>query len=254
MDDHLQLDFLLKSHPYQSPLQVPQSPRQFQAQYHSKANKHLKPKAMKHFITTFAMLFLLSKLSFSQVQYGFRGGINSVNAYVVNKDGTKPATQPGTGFFAGGMLKIPFDKNLYFVPGIQYSYKHYTINYMDAKVNTCELQLHYIEMPFLLNYDFKSSGNYPFIQFGPSFSIALSGNQVFDKPGEESSTEKMQFAYNAYGRYEANAVLNLGYHFRNNLSVFGGYSLGLGTIVNDDNGPVIKHRMLSLGLGYYINR
>jgi len=221
---------------------------------HCRNRNRLKPKAMKYLISTLLFLGLLGSKTMAQVQFGVRAGINSVRAYVVNPDGTKPETRPGTGFFAGAMLKVPFDNKLYFVPGIQYSFKTYTIEYNEVTTKACKMNLHYIELPMLLNYDFKSSGNYPFLQFGPSFSIAMSGNQVVSKPNEPVSTEKMTFGYTSYGRYEANAVLNAGFHFRNNLSVFGGYALGLGTIVNDDNGPVIKHRMFSFGLGYSFNK
>ena len=221
---------------------------------HCRSRNRLKPKAMKYLICTLLVTGFLGSKAIAQVQFGLRAGANSVNAYVVNPDGSKPETRPGTGFFAGAMLKVPFETKLYFVPGIQYSYKTYTIEYNDASTKASTMNLHYIEVPLLLNYDFKTSGSYPFIQFGPSFSIAMSGNQVVSKPGEMNSTEKMTFSYTSYGRYEANAVLNAGIHFKNNLSVFGGYALGLGTIVNDDNGPVIKHRMFSLGLGYTFNK
>lgn len=197
---------------------------------------------------------IFSNLASAQIHYGLKAGINSVNALVVAPDGTQPSTSPGTGFYLGCLLKIPFDNKLYFVPAIQYSYKNYTIHYNDADLTSCRMHLNYIEIPMLLNYDFKNSGNYFFIQGGPSFSFALSGKQVNTKPGEASHTENMKFAYTSYGRFEANAVLNLGFHFCNNLSLVGGYALGLGTIVNDDNGPVIKHRMFNFGINYLFNR
>jgi hypothetical protein len=208
---------------------------------------------MKRILTTLLVAAIFGNLASAQARFGLRAGVNSVNAYVVAPDGTRPGTSAGTGFYAGGIMKIPFDNKLYFVPGIQYSYKNYTIHYNDADLTSCKMHLTYIEIPLLLNYDFKKSGNYFFVQAGPSFSVALSGKQDDITPGQASHTEELKFAYSSFGRYEANAVFNAGFHFKNNLSVIGGYALGLGTIVNDDNGPVIKHRMFSFGLGYLFN-
>jgi len=209
---------------------------------------------MKRILATLTVIAIFGNMASAQIHFGLKAGINSVNAYVVAPDGTKPSTSPGTGYYIGGLMKINFDNKLYFVPAIQYSYKNYTINYNDVNLSSCKIHLNYVEIPLLLNYDFKNSGNYFFIQAGPSFSVALSGTADSTKPGQASHTENMKFAYTSYGRYEANAVLNLGFHFSNHISVIGGYALGLGTIVNDDNGPVIKHRMFSLGLGYTFNK
>lgn len=60
----------------------------------------------------------------------------------------------------------------------------------------------------------------------------------------------MKFSYGDYGRFGANIYLHAGFETAGGIMIYGQYGLGIGSIVNTDNGPVVTHRMAGITLGY----
>lgn len=65
----------------------------------------------------------------AQVSYGVIGGLQLIDARVKVFEGAGSTAKPGYGFHIGAFLKVPFDKNLYFVPQVLYSLKGFTVQY-----------------------------------------------------------------------------------------------------------------------------
>jgi hypothetical protein len=193
----------------------------------------------------------ITTLSFSQVRFGLKAGWNYSSAYVKTPSGSKPDVKGGQGFHLGAQLKVPFEVKLFFVPQLQYSYKSFNIKYINADTFSNKLSYHYAEIPLLFQLDAREDHLGWFFQFGPSFSLAMKGTDEVKKINGNTSSRSTKFAFNAYGRLEANAVLNAGYRFRNNMAITGGYALGMGSVVDDDFGPVIKPRMFTVSLHYW---
>jgi hypothetical protein len=204
------------------------------------------------------IFFLLTTVcSHAQVSYGILGGMQQVGARVKVPDGARIPASSGYGFHAGGMLKVPFDKNVFFSPQILYSYKSFTIRYnniLQDSVTASKLVLHYIEIPALLEFDTRSNGNGFFFLFGPSVSVAVTGKERRTLTGNSEQERRLRFANTAYGRFEMNLVAKMGYCFKNRVTVTGGYSYGLGSIINDDYFARIVPRMITLGAGYFFGR
>ena len=205
-------------------------------------------------ITTVLFCSLYGK---AQVLYGVTGGLQQIDANVKITAGPAVPVKAGYGFHIGALLKVPFDKNLYFIPQILYSVKGFTVQYnnalLDSVINN-KLGIHYIEIPALFQFDTRSGGQGLFFQFGPSLSIAIAGN---DKKRFLNKTEQknaMKFANTAYGRFEMNLVGKIGYQVKNKWFITAGYALGVGNIVNDDLGPRISPRMITAGAGFFFPR
>lgn len=190
----------------------------------------------------------------AQVSYGVTGGLQLIDARVKVFEGPVVPAKPGFGFHIGTFLKVPFDKNLYFVPQIQYSLKGFTIQYNNVlrdSVANNKLGIHYIEIPALLQFDTRSDGQGLFFQFGPSASVAISGSDKKSFLNGKEKKTSMKFANTAYGRFEMNIVGKVGYQVKDHWFVTAGYALGLGSIVNDDLSPKIGPRMITLSAGFF---
>lgn len=201
--------------------------------------------------------FLITVCSHAQVSSGILGGLQQVGARVKIPDGARIPASAGYGFHAGGMLRVPFDKNVFFSPQILYSHKSFTIHYNDIlldSVTASKLVLHYIEIPALLEFDTRINGNGFFFLFGPSVSVAVAGKERRTLTGNSEKERPVRFANTAYGRFEMNLAAKMGYCFKNRVTVTGGYSYGLGSIINDDYFARIVPRMITLSAGYFFRR
>src|SRR5690606_21556999 len=105
-----------------------------------------------------------------------------------------------------------------------------------------------------LEFDTRSNGNGFFFLFGPSVSVAVAGKERRTLTGNSAKERPVRFANTAYGRFEMNLVAKMGYCFKNRVTVTGGYSYGLGSIINDDYFARIVPRMITLSAGYFFRR
>ncbi len=193
----------------------------------------------------------------AQISYGILGGVQQIDARVKIPDGARVPAAVGYGLHAGGILKVPFDKNIFFSPQILYSLKGFTIHYnniLQDSVTASKLRMHYIEIPILLQFDTRSGGDGFFFLFGPSASVAITGKERRTFLDNSKNERTMRFANTAYGRFEMNLVAKAGYCFKGNIVVTAGYSYGLGSIINDDYFARITPRMITLSAGYFFRK
>ena len=212
---------------------------------------------MKLNLSVFIFFLFMTNCAGAQVSYGVLCGVQQINARVKIPDGARIGATVGYGFHAGGMLKVGFDRNIFFSPQILYSRKGFTIHYnnlLQDSVTASKLQIHYIEITLLLQFDTRSDGNGFFFLFGPSASMAITGKEKRTFLGNSEKERPMRFANTAYGRFEMNLVAKAGYCFKSNIIIAGGYSYGLGSIVNDDYFARIVPRIITLSAGYFFKR
>lgn len=212
---------------------------------------------MKFTFSLYSFFLFFTISTHAQVSYGILGGIQQIDASVKIPDGPDIPSTAGYGFHAGGILKVGFDKRIYFSPGLLYSLKGFTIhfnNMLQDSASSSRLQVHYVEIPLLLQFDTRPDGNGFFFLFGPSASVAITGKEQRTFLNNSEKNRSMRFSNTAYGRFEMNLVAKVAYYFKNNVLLEGGYSYGLGSITNNDYYARIVPRMITLSAGYFFRK
>jgi hypothetical protein len=192
----------------------------------------------------------------SQAEFGIFAGPQMMTAkYDIS--GTKQKTEYKYGFQLGGMMKVPFEGNLYFAPAVFYSMKGYKVNFSkyayppDPAAIDNDVSLHNVEIAALLQYDFGNKPGHFYIKAGPSIETQLLGKEKFNKISGEQVNRNMKFSFADYGRFGANLLGHFGYESENGFTVFAHYTLGVGNISNTDGGPSIRHRAFGLSIGKF---
>lgn len=201
----------------------------------------------------------ISLNSLAQPEWEIFAGPQSSSARYVIRD-KKQQTDNKYGFQLGVGLTTQWESGLYFAPRIFYSMKGYKVKLgrssiiPDSLAIDNDVSMHSFEIAALLQYNFSGEDSHFFLRFGPSIDIQLYGKENFNKSNGESVNRKMKFGYADYGRYGANIHLHAGYQTAGGLMIYAQYGLGIGSIVNTDNGPVVTHRVAGISLGYHFNR
>ena len=209
-------------------------------------------------IFVFVLLSFLYSYAQSQdmghLVLGIKGGYNySLSTYNTNK---KLPTNAVHGGYAGLMLKVPFDNRLFFVPQIDASYRGFSTDSLQRNVYSSIKEVHIRVQP-LLQLNFKhpeSKSNTLFVQFGPSVGFGMWGRETKQDNANLPSEANLRYGFKYYGRYDANWHTGIGYETTNGLRFLLEYAHGLGGMINTDDGPSLKYRNLSIGIGYWLGK
>ena len=213
---------------------------------------------MKKLIALIAFLISLSIFSKAQdmghVLLGVKGGYNySLSKYITNKSLPVKAVHGG---YAGLMLKIPFDNRLFFVPQMDVSYRGMQTDSLQKNVYSSIKEFHLRVQP-LLQLNFKhpeSKSNTLFVQFGPSIGFGITGRQIKQDNANTPVSAKLRYGFKNYGRYDANWHTGIGYETTKGVRFLLEYAHGLGDMINTDDGPSLKYRNISIGIGYWLGK
>jgi len=196
----------------------------------------------------------------AQNQIGIFAGPQATTArYTIKEE--KQKTSMKYGFQLGGVMKVPFDNQLFFAPTVFYSMKGYKVDFtrfafppdVDAKDN--DVTVHTFEVAPLLQVDFSKDPSHFFIKFGPSLDVQLFGKESFHLISTGATVNRnMKFSFGDYGYASMNGIGQFGYESSNGFSIFAQYSFGIGSISNADDGPKIYHRVFGISVGKYLNR
>ncbi|MBI5372125.1 MAG: PorT family protein [Sphingobacteriales bacterium] len=208
----------------------------------------------------FIVLFLFTGMNMAaQNQVALFAGpqLSSANYSVQHQ---KQETTYKYGFHAGVSMKVPFDGFLYFAPAAFYSYKGYDVTYnlynslpdINAKDNST--RFHSFELAALLQFDLGRNPSHMFIKAGPSLDFMLFAKEKFNLAGGGSVSRNMKFGPGEYGRYSANFLGQLGYEKDGGFIVYFQYTYSPANLSNRDGGPSIKHKVIGLTFGKYLNR
>lgn len=197
-------------------------------------------------------------ISAAQVQVSLFAGAQASTARYKIQD-AKQKTEYKPGFQLGAGLKTHFEGRLFFAPSVFYSLKGYKVQFdkyvfpPDPEATDNNLTMHTFEIAPLLQLNFSDAASHFFIQFGPTVDLQLFGREKFNLFSGETVDQKLKFGYANYGHYSTSAIFRLGYETGNGFLLFAQYNLGLGSINNADDGPVIRHRSAGISIGKYIN-
>jgi len=195
----------------------------------------------------------------AQIQLNVFAGPQGTSARYVIRDKVE-STNMKFGFQAGAGLKMQWEGRLYFTPQAFYSLKGFkvtldrTSNPPDELATDNDITLHTFELAALLQYDLSSNPSHFFLRLGPTIDFQITGKEKFNRSTGGPVDRNMKFGYADYGHYGANILIHAGYESSGGLLIYGQYGLGIGSIVNTDNGPIITHRTAGITLGYYLNR
>ncbi len=205
------------------------------------------------------LTLLCSFVCSSQNQVGLYLGPQATQSKYIISD-KKQDNEFKYGFQAGVTMKTPFEGRLYFAPSVFYSMKGYKVKFSqsafppDTNAIDNNTTIHTVEIAPLLQIDLGNNPGRFFIRFGPSLDFQLFGKEEFNLENGSRVKRNMKFSFGDYGHVAANAIAQFGYETADNFMVFAQYSYGLGSINNADGGPSIRHRVIGISIGKYLNR
>ena len=218
----------------------------------------------KIFTLSIFSLLLLSSVSFAQVGFGIRAGLNSSNwkgdaaTSLTDLTGITNGyvtTSGRTGFHAGGFANIPIGEMFSIEPGVYYSQKGYTMkgelqlakmDFLGANV-TAQVQSHYIDIPVLIKAEVAKGLE---IYAGPQVSVLAKNNLRLRAGalGFNVLNRNIDITDN-FNNTDFAIVGGVAYTFDNGFSINGGYDHGLSRL--DKNGMFNAYnRNFKVGVGF----
>ncbi len=210
---------------------------------------------MKHFILSLTAFITISSVlkaqDFTKIRLGVKTGYNySMSKFVTNKE---LPTKAISGGYLGAMLKISFDGRLFFAPQIDFNYRGMQTDSLQPNQFSSVKELQVRVMP-LLQIDFKHPDqkvNTLFVLFGPSLGFGATGKQIKQNGANVPVKANLKYGYQAYGMYDASWHTAFGYETTKGFRVLVEYVHGLGNMINTEDGPTLKYRGISAGIGYW---
>ncbi|MDX1937765.1 MAG: porin family protein [Flavihumibacter sp.] len=197
------------------------------------------------------VFLLLLHTAHAQVNWAVKAGFQYGSATIKLKD-EKIASGSLPGLNIGIATRVPIDKQVYFAPGFHYTIKAYSI----AATSTApqkDYRFTYLELPVLLQINFSEDAEQgAYFKIGPSLGLAIKGKETFKNSFGNVTNNKLKFSFGEYGYADAAAHAFLGYTFKGGFFAEAGIVQNLGSISNDDFGPKITPRQLTVNLGYFI--
>lgn len=180
-----------------------------------------------------ALLLMPALYANSQTIVGIKTGLNIANLKYSNNN-TSYTYDPRVGFYGGFYFTIPSNRNFSIQPEIVYSLEGAELDPIDANLN-----LHYINIPIMFQYNAKSL----VVEAGPQIGVLISASAL----GNELT--------NDYEKVNVALGLGLGYKLRDGFGLSGRYNLGL-TDISDDNrsNQSLKSNVFQLGITYALGK
>lgn len=222
------------------------------------------------------MLTGISCVSFAQVQFGLRAGVNFSNATAKDANGNKMPTNLLTGFHLGVTADLPVGDEFAVQPALLFNTMGYQYKETNSGVAvTVNQHPYYLELPVYFLYKPELGNGHLLLGVGPYVGYGISGkwkvkgtdgNTTVSRTGNLefknniSSTDSSYLNFNdlktiPYGKaFDLGGALLAGYEFSNRFSVQLNGQLGLlniATMVDDrKTGEVLKNMQFGLSVGY----
>jgi hypothetical protein len=223
---------------------------------------------MKFFVKLLIVvtIFCITTQTYSQ-KFAVKGGLNLSNMVFKEGDSTlSDDYESNIGFHLGGTFEIPMVQNFSLEPGIFVSTKgvHQEVSQelfgvkIAMKMN---MNLYYIDIPFNAKYAIKIGDNRLYGLLGPYLGVGLTGklkteSTVMNQTEKTEETiifdsKKEEFHLN---RFDYGLQFGAGVEIKSFL-VCVSYSYGIGNILpNTENDSSVKNTVLSISLGYVLNK
>lgn len=199
---------------------------------------------------TFLLIFLSSSLhSNGQLTFGLRAGVNFANVNI-ETEGLSISPDNRVGLTLGGLLNIGITEKFSVQPELQFTQKGYNFEFEFIEIIKQKISFNYFEVPVLAKYKFGEGAISGFIQGGPSFGYALSGNAESCTNGDCDS-ETFEFDDNdGFNRFDLGLSIGGGLSL-GKLFVDLRYNLSVTNLSDDtDDEEKIKHKGFQIGVGY----
>lgn len=199
-----------------------------------------------------AALVCLSVRTHAQLHLALRAGVQTSSAHY-KRQGEKISTDHVTGFYAGIAGQAYFDDKVAFVTGLHYSARGFAVKTLPGDTLRT-YRLNYLDIPLLIQVDFgKTRGKGMYGKIGPSIGIGLFGRESYTGANgiKIRKPAVMSVTGNNFGLFDASLNAALGYAITQKFFAEATYTYGIGNINNDPNGPNIKSRSLSVGIGWW---
>jgi Outer membrane protein beta-barrel domain len=201
-------------------------------------------------LTAAMAAFLFSSAAMAQTKIAIKAGPNFSTAKVMVY-GVKQSSSFKPGASLGIQFDVPFDGVLHFSPYAAYNTLGSKTNYK-ATGASVQTTIHYLQLAPGFSCHFKAGETNTFVfGFSPVLGLTNFGRQKTTTGGATTS-EKIQFGYEGTGWFDLGLTGSLGYHFKK-MFVEVNYYNSLTNINNNEefDGISIRHRMLSLNVGYF---
>jgi len=187
----------------------------------------------------------------AQLHYALQAGTQISTARYM-RNGEKISTNSVTGFHAGILAKVYFDDKVAFVTGLCYNQHGYKVSTLPGDtIKTYRLD--YMDVPIMIQVDFKKRDEGFYCKFGPSIGIGINGKESYTGMNGQQIRNKaiLSVTGNHFGLFNASLNATLGYALSKRIFAEAGYLYGIGNINNDPDGPNIKTRLFSMTAGYF---
>ena len=201
---------------------------------------------MKKLITSLTALLLLN-ISFAQIHFGFKSGLNLAN---VQNEGHDNKARPG--LYAGALAQIDLQNKLFIKPELFYSIKGYRSPATQFS-GEATVSLNYINLAALAGYHATNDLS---LFIGPEFGFLTSAKSKIDGSKLDIS--------NIYRDFDIGIDLGATYQLSKNFGIDLRYNYGFKDLMNviytDQFGNVTgegkagANRVLQLGLYYIITK
>lgn len=202
---------------------------------------------------------ILTTISYAQVSFGIRAGVNFQNINGKSWDGKKMENQMIVGYNAGANVEIPIAHDFFLQPALLFSTKGAKLSEGDEEGR---MNINYLELPIHLLFKPQLGNGKLILGIGPYLSYGIMGNM---KPigGEEMdikfkntlTAEDQSDEYYYLKGLDAGADLFFGYEFDFKLSVQFNAQLGLLNMWPsyegwEDDETVLKNTGFGISFGY----
>jgi hypothetical protein len=205
-------------------------------------------------ILLIGIMLLVTDVTYSQVSFGVRAGVNFQNLNGENADGKKYKNDLKTGFNAGVEVSFPIAEDFFVQSGLLFSMKGSKGN--DFGGNE-DLSLSYVDLPVHLVYKPMLGTGRLILGFGPYVAYAVAGKYSVNGQDEDIKFENdvdLMSSGITLKRFDAGADLFFGYEFPFKLSVQLNTQLGLLNILPKIAGEkpdaTVKNTGFGVSLGY----
>lgn len=203
---------------------------------------------MKNRLSKLAIFILLiSHCSFSQVQFGLRGGINI--PWLIDD---QYKYSPILGINTGMVVYTNMDNPFYFQTGLLYSVKGgQTNDFKSLAGGAVKLKYNVLEMPLNFGYQFGLKNDFKLAPYGGFYGgFSMLGRYVVTSKGTSDLFRRPSNKL-IYNRIDAGLNMGLNFIIKYRWLVTGQFQVGLVngyTGASEDN--QLKHRVVSMSIDY----
>lgn len=178
-----------------------------------------------------------SLLSFAQVKYGAKAGLNLAN-FAGDIDGNKMKL----GIHFGGFADVQIAEQFSFHPELVFSTQGAKANYEEEGVSgSAKTNLSYINLPLLAQYNHESGF---FAQTGPQLGFLLSAKSKGEgvKIDVKDGFKTFDFAW----------AIGAGYVTKSNIGFNARFNLGLSNLAKESGDYKVKNSVIQVGAFYVL--